>query len=371
MKTLASLLAAALLVSLAGAQMKVPRQEKNRILYDFADVLDPDAEAALQKVTWPLFQAKRPIVVVTVQKLEDYGASADEIERFARLIYNQWQLGHKTSGNMGALILLSKGDRKIWVEVGDGITPYRYEQVKPIIDDVITPNFKEGDFAGGLTEGAIALRDRVFQPTSDVDLSKLPSEGAPAGPSAARPPLPDESGGGGIGLPGPGGAPVETPGGEPRREPSPPPSEPRGRQIPGMLSGGCGQWLCLGIGLLLIISMFRRKRSYGYGYGPPPGYGPGYGQPPPGYGPPGGYGYRRYGGGGFGGMLGGILTGMLMSGMNRRNRGGGGGSIFGGGGGSSGGGGSVFGGGGSGGGGGGFGAGFGGGSSSRGAGGSW
>src|SRR5262245_28994722 len=137
MKQFATLLLSALLVASLSAQMKVPRQEKNRILYDFADVLDPAGEERLQKVTWPLFQAKRPIIVVTVQKLEDYGANADNIERFARLIYNQWGIGNPTSGNMGVLILLSKGDRKMWIEVGDGVTPYRHGQTQPIIDDVI------------------------------------------------------------------------------------------------------------------------------------------------------------------------------------------------------------------------------------------
>lgn len=80
---------------------------------------------------------------------------------------------------------------------------------------------------------------------------------------------------------------------------------------------GIGSIICLGIGVLLIVSLVRslfRRQSSGYGSGAnygggpnpnyPPGGGPGYGAP--GYGP--GYG----GGGGFGrGLLGGLFGGML------------------------------------------------------------
>ena len=80
-------------------------------------------------------------------------------------------------------------------------------------------------------------------------------------------------------------------------------------------SGGGFSWLCLGIGILIVVFVIIRaatgNRSYsggpGYGAPPPPGgYPPGYGG---GYG--GGYGYGG-GGGGFGrGLLGGLLGGAL------------------------------------------------------------
>src|SRR5262245_44660834 len=150
MKKIGTALMIALFVPALVGQIKVPRQERDRIIYDYANILDAEQEDDIRKVTWPLFKAKLPIIIMTVQKLEDYGAKPEDIERLARLTYNQWGIGSTTSGNMGALVLVSKGDRKIWIEIGEGVTRYRGDQLPSIINDVITPNFKENDFAGGL-----------------------------------------------------------------------------------------------------------------------------------------------------------------------------------------------------------------------------
>jgi hypothetical protein len=352
----------------ASAQMRVPPKEDSRFLYDFAGLLNAEAKAEIEQIIRPLVKVKRPIVVLTVNQLSEYGASGETIERFARLVYNNWQIGSKTSGNVGALMVVAKGDRKMWIEIGEGVTPYRTSVATQISTEVVAPNFKEGDYAGGIREGVIAIRDRIFQPSTGEDLSNIPVEADPT--TSSLPPAET----GDLGLPGPPGTPGPPAGGgsspPPRRDPSPP------RQGPGPgpgadLNFNCGRWFCFAIGILVVISMFRRKRRYGYGYGPRSGPPPMGSQPP--YGPP-GYGYRRHRSGGLGGMLGGLLTGMLLGRAGRSHGGGGGvfggggggGSVFGGGGG--GGGGSVFGGGGGGGGGS---SPFGGGSSGGGGGASW
>jgi hypothetical protein len=378
MKQLSIVLLVVLLAPALAAQKRVPTREDNKVIYDFAHLLDADATEAIWKITWPLFKVKRPIIIITINRLEEWGASPDQIQSYTNLVYNQWGIGSRTTGSMGALILVSKEDRKLWIALGEGITGYRADQAASIVSDIITPNFKDGDYAGGLREAAVAIRDRIFQPKTTEDLSKLPVEGTPPKPDAGGAGSGVPGGAGDIGLPGPGGAPpVDTPsGGTPTRVPPrddrDSPSPPRtGPGYPTTdVHGTCGNWFCLAIGVMILLSLFMRRRQPTYGYGP------GYGPQGPGYGPPPGYGYRNYGGGGgFGSMLGGILTGVLLGNIGRRPGGGGGsfggssgsggGSIFGGGGG--GGAGGSFGGGGGGGGGG-----FGGGSSNGGgAGGSW
>ena len=83
---------------------------------------------------------------------------------------------------------------------------------------------------------------------------------------------------------------------------------------------GISTWLCVGVGLLvlvfIVIGAANRRSGYGGGYGAPPpgGYPPGY--TGGGYGGGGGYGpgYGGGGGGGFGrGILGGLLGGALGS----------------------------------------------------------
>jgi uncharacterized membrane protein YgcG len=371
-----------LLVPSALAQKKVPKREDNRVIYDYGRLLDAEAKESILKITWPLFKVKRPIIILTVNKLADWGASPENVHEFSTLVYNTWGIGSRTTENMGALIVVAKDDRKMSLIVGEGITGYRQEQAAPIINDVMGPNFKDGDFAGGIREGAIAIRDRIFQPKVSEDLSQLPYETPPPNAAGGTGGAPQPGGGqpGDIGLPGPGDPAPSTgdpgqpfPGGTPPRAPREERPGP-GRTGPGFpgtnLHFQCGRWFCLAIGALLLLKMFMRRRQPGPGYG----YGPQYGPPPPGYGH---YPQRR--GGGLGGMLGGILTGMLINNMGRRHSGGGGsfggssgGSVFGD---SGGGGGGSWGGGGSGswgGGGGGGGGGFGGGSSSGGgASGSW
>ena len=240
-----------------------------------------------------------------------------------RLVYNTWGIGSNTTGNMGALIVVAKEDRKMWIEVGKGVAGSpKIDIGRQIGTDTIAPNFKADDYAGGIREAAIAIRDRIFQPSTTEDLSNIPVDA----PGPDRPtPTPDAPGD--IGLPGPEGPSGGSGSGSGSAPPSfPPPSHDPGPQSPpnqgrsgADLHFDCGKWFCFAIGILILISMFRRKRQYGYGYGPTYGPAP-MGSPPP-YGPR-GYGYRPSGGG-LGGMLGGVLTGMLLGRMGRRGGGGG------------------------------------------------
>jgi uncharacterized protein len=324
MKNLSIALCLLLLAPALAAQMKPPRHESGKFVYDYARVLDANAQDSLTKLIAPLAKVHRPIFVITVSRLDDWGAKPGQIENFGRLVYNQWGIGSRTTENMGALIVVAMDPHEMSIEVGDGVTGYRSAEAKPIIDGIMKPRFRADDFAGGLQEAAIAIRDKIFQPTTSEDLAALSSR--PSGLPASR----TSGTSGDIGLPGPSGtggeAPAETHQ-RPRRDERDQPGQPQtGPAFPGSnLHFVCGRWFCIAIGVLVLLSLFTRRRNYGYGYGPQSG--------PYGYPPPPGYGYTNYGGGGFGGMLGGILTGMLIGNIGRHWGGGGGGGSWGGGGG--------------------------------------
>jgi uncharacterized protein len=77
----------------------------------------------------------------------------ESIEQFSIRVAEAWKIGRKKIDD-GALLVVAKSDRKLRIEVGYGlegaltdVTAHR------IIDEVITPRFRAGDFAGGISDG--------------------------------------------------------------------------------------------------------------------------------------------------------------------------------------------------------------------------
>jgi uncharacterized protein len=80
---------------------------------------------------------------------------------FANRVGNAWKIGRKGIGD-GLLIVVAKNDRKIRIEVAktlEGAIPDL--AAKRIIDEAITPNFRKGDFAGGLHAAVDRLIARI------------------------------------------------------------------------------------------------------------------------------------------------------------------------------------------------------------------
>jgi uncharacterized protein len=68
-----------------------------------------------------------------------------------------WGVGNKNNNN-GIVLLVAKDDRKLRIEVGYGLEGAVPDiTAKSIIDNYITPNFKEGNYYRGLDEGTDAI----------------------------------------------------------------------------------------------------------------------------------------------------------------------------------------------------------------------
>ncbi|MBT9507254.1 TPM domain-containing protein [Rhodoferax sp.] len=81
----------------------------------------------------------------------------EDIASYANRVANTWKLGRREIGD-GVLLIVAKNDRKVRVEVAktlEGAIPDL--AAKRVIDEVITPRFKRGDFAGGLDAGVARL----------------------------------------------------------------------------------------------------------------------------------------------------------------------------------------------------------------------
>lgn len=85
----------------------------------------------------------------------------EDIASYANRVGNAWKIGRKGVGD-GLLLIVAKDDRKVRIEVAktlEGAVPDL--AAKYIIDEAITPRFKAGDFAGGLSTGLDQIIARV------------------------------------------------------------------------------------------------------------------------------------------------------------------------------------------------------------------
>src|SRR5580700_11247106 len=73
----------------------------------------------------------------------------ETIEQFSIRVAEAWKIGRKKIDD-GAILVVAKDDRKLRIEVGYGLEGSLTDvTAKRIIDEVITPKFRNGDFAGG------------------------------------------------------------------------------------------------------------------------------------------------------------------------------------------------------------------------------
>ncbi|WP_417776380.1 TPM domain-containing protein [Stutzerimonas xanthomarina] len=120
---------------------------------DQAELLDTQAEARLTSMLAAHEQASgEQVVVVTVPDLQ--GRS---IEEYGVALGREWGIGQKDE-DTGALLIVARDDRRVRIEVGYGLEGRLTDaQSSVIINRIITPAFREGDFTHGITEGAAAM----------------------------------------------------------------------------------------------------------------------------------------------------------------------------------------------------------------------
>jgi len=120
---------------------------------DLAEIVPPEAEQRItQKLLGHEQTTGQQFAVLTVPSLE-----GDPIEDFSIRVVEKWQLGTKGKDD-GLLLLVARDDRKVRIEVGYGLEGTITDAVSSrVIREVITPEFRKGDFAGGIEAGLDVL----------------------------------------------------------------------------------------------------------------------------------------------------------------------------------------------------------------------
>jgi uncharacterized protein len=140
---------------------------------DLANLITEADEQAIREQADKLLSDKAtPIIVVTIDSMSAHGGAGLRIETFARLLFDQWGIGQaklgKTDWNTGILLLVSKNDRQARIELGAGWKREKDALCRQIMDDLIIPHFKRGEFSAGIVAGVDAL-DKMAR---DLELPK-------------------------------------------------------------------------------------------------------------------------------------------------------------------------------------------------------
>ena len=157
----------------------------------WADVAVPPLTGQVVDQTGTLSGAD---IAALTQKLKDFEArkgsqiavlivpttAPEAIEQYSIRVAEAWKIGRKKVDD-GVFLLVAKDDHKLRIETGYGLEGALTDvAARRIIDEIITPKFRTGDFAGGISAGV----DRII---SAIDGEPLPA------------PEPQQSFGGGEG----------------------------------------------------------------------------------------------------------------------------------------------------------------------------
>jgi len=132
---------------MAKADVEVP--QLTGYVIDQTGTLTGDQQAALEQTLQDFEVLKGSQLAVLIVPTTE----PETIEQFSIRVADKWKLGRKKVDD-GAILIIAKNDRTLRIEVGYGLEGALNDAIsKRIIDETITPYFKQGDFSGGITAG--------------------------------------------------------------------------------------------------------------------------------------------------------------------------------------------------------------------------
>lgn len=120
---------------------------------DFAGIIGAEFKPVLEEKLLALKATTGDeLTVVTIKSL-----AGDTIENYAVELFEEWGIGQKGQDN-GVLLLVALDDRAVRIEVGYGLEPVLTDAAaNQIIQQLILPAFRNGDYTAGVTAGVDAI----------------------------------------------------------------------------------------------------------------------------------------------------------------------------------------------------------------------
>ncbi len=169
-----SLMCLALILSAAGCSRPGPDPEQllrslrpQGFVSDYAGVLPAGTRMDLENRLRDLERATAAEIAVVV--LPSIGGA--DINDFASRLFERWGIGKKSHDN-GVLFLVALKERKVRIEVGYGLEPLITDATAgQILDKYVVPRFRQGDLAGGIVNGTLALAKLIGGSTAGAESS--------------------------------------------------------------------------------------------------------------------------------------------------------------------------------------------------------
>lgn len=195
-RSLAAALCVGLWLLLAGQAVAQTRSqavavpERGALVTDLTDTLTAAQRATLEGKLVDFEARQGPQLAVLLVPT----TGADSIEQYATRVFDRWKLGSAEADD-GLLLLVALKDRRMRIEVGQGLEG-RVPDIAAgrIIDQQMTPRFRQQDYAGGVDAAIDALMERLDNRTVP---GSLPGDAMPlplGGDVAAAEATPPEEG---------------------------------------------------------------------------------------------------------------------------------------------------------------------------------
>jgi uncharacterized protein len=151
--------------------------DSQRAVNDFAKFFTSDGRQWLEnELTLYQERTSNAIVIITLDSLTDANSKKSyTIEEAALLYFNKWGIGDKVKNN-GVLIMASRNERRVRIQVGKGFEGILTDfTCQVIIDGALVPNFKQGAFFKGMKEAVYAIENKLDKPGLDIQSLVSPS----------------------------------------------------------------------------------------------------------------------------------------------------------------------------------------------------
>ncbi len=155
-------LAIALLVAQSAcAELPKKPENTNTYVFDYTQqgVMKAEDVLRMDVAAEALHQQAGPTMVAVMVDFLD----GEDIEYYANDLFNAWGIGDKKK-NDGALLLFSRGDREIYLLMGDGLEKAIPASTRgQLLDQYAMPYLRENNFSEGLRAVFIGTCERIAQ----------------------------------------------------------------------------------------------------------------------------------------------------------------------------------------------------------------
>lgn len=152
----------------ASEKIPIPTVEKDVYIYDEDDIIDDDVEKELNKMLVQLEEkTDAEFAIVSVESLLDRS-----IEDYANNLFNTLGIGKKGKDN-GVLLLFSRSDEKVRLEIGRGLEGCLNDaKCGRILDDYFVP-YRENDEYTKATEMTVKAVLNVIAEEYEINIQGL------------------------------------------------------------------------------------------------------------------------------------------------------------------------------------------------------